>query len=84
MDLGPQTSVYPCPTCGVDAARSIVVAAVVAFYRPAFTCPRCRQLCFSLQDAAEHMSTHEPDLGAFVRDWIDSHEPRYEIRRTDP
>jgi hypothetical protein len=30
------------------------------------------------------MAEHEPDLGAFVDNWINTHEPRYEVRRKDP
>jgi hypothetical protein len=84
MDLGPNTALYPCPTCGVDAARAMVVSAVVAFYRPMFTCRVCGLVMATLQAAANHMSEHQPDLGEFVRDWIDNHEPQYEVRRKEP
>jgi predicted membrane-bound mannosyltransferase len=84
MDLGPKTDVYPCPTCGVDAARAMVVSVVVAFYRPRFTCRVCGMGWSTLQLAANHMAEHEPDLGAFVDNWINTHEPRYEVRRKDP
>lgn len=84
MDLGPQTDVYPCPTCGVDAARAMVVAAVVAFYQPTYACPRCGLTCVSMQAAANHLAQHDPDLAGFVRTWLDSHDPQYEIRRKLP
>lgn len=84
MDLGPQTDVYPCPTCGVDAARAMVVAAVVAFYKPAYVCPKCRLSLFDMQSAANHLASHEPDLGRFVDNWIVEHHPGYDVWRKGP
>jgi len=69
MDMGPKQSTRECPTCGVDAARAMVVAAVVAFYHPDYECPRCSVTLLSLQSAADHMATHESNVVQFVHEW---------------
>lgn len=70
MELGPGAPIRECPTCGVDAARAMVVAAVVAFYHPDYECPRCSVTLLSMQRAADHMATHESNVVEFVRDWV--------------
>lgn len=81
MDTRPESGTHECPYCGVDAARAYVVAGVVAFYKPWFSCPRCERMVHSLQDAADHMATHEPDVVEFVRAWIAQHGAGFEVRR---
>jgi hypothetical protein len=83
MDLGPSQPVRECPTCGVDAARAMVVAACVAWYRPWFECPRCHVSYSTLQAAADHLAEHEPDLVGYVRDWIMANGADYELVRIE-
>lgn len=72
-DLGDQNTIRFCPTCGVDAARAMVVSAVIAWYQPTYTCPQCLQTHYTLQLAANHLARHEPDLVRYVRRWIGEH-----------
>lgn len=84
MELGPTEPIRECPTCGVDAARAMVVSAMVAFYQPLWECKECNWADSNNQAAANHMATHEPDLTRFVDFWIQSHAPTWRLGRRDP
>ena len=80
MDLGPTQPIRECPTCGVDAARAMVVAAVVAFYQPSYVCPRCGIESNTLQLAADHMSVHVESISEFVNTWITNMAESHRLR----
>jgi len=84
MDLGPAQPVRECPTCGVDAARAMIVSACVAYYAPDWHCPRCPFYCKGLQRAADHLAEHEPDILEYVREWASENGASYRLVREEP